>query len=132
MVDLLTTLSAVYFVARRRKLEMGAVLYGQAKPEEAARSRAMALAAVVGRVSSTAIAGVFGCSRQNVDNVTLRYQRARDGDDPDDLVDVDDEGEEHRRDHIVERGRLRRAKGEGDPAIWAEQTKFTAVLEGRK
>ena len=131
-VDLMVIFAAIRFVARRRGLEMSAVVFGQAKAEEAARSRAMSLAVVVGRVSSTSVAGAFGCSRQNVDNAALRYQRARDGDDPDDLVDVDDDGAETRRDHVIERGRLRRAKADGDPALWAEQDRFEGLLEGKK
>lgn len=122
MVDLLMILAAARFVAKERRLDLGHIVNGQSKAEETARSRAMALASVIGRAKHGSIAAFFGCSRQNVDNVTVRYLRARDGDDPDDVEDG----------RVVERGRLRVAKTEGDAAIWAEQHKFEAVLDGRR
>lgn len=132
MIDLMLTVAAIRFTADRRGLRIGQLLFGRTKPEEAARARAMALAAIVGRASHTTIASVYGCSRQNVDNVTVRYLRARDGDDPDDLVEVDDDGEQLAADgHVIERGRRRVAKAEGDAAILAEQARFAALLDGR-
>lgn len=127
MLGLLHTLAAARFASQARGVQFERILFGPNRPEESARAYAMALAVNVARVSSTAVAGVYGCSRQNVDNASLRYLRARDGDDLDD-AEIGDDGAAR----VIERGRLRRAKEGGDAALWQAEQRFAAVIEGGK
>jgi len=134
LVDFLVILSAARFVAAARGLELGHVVHGQDRPHAEARSLAMALASIVGRAKHGQIAALYGCTRQNVDNVTMRYLRRRDGDDPEDQVLVDEDGETTviaGGGRVIERGRLRLARAEGDGGLWKLQDRFAAVLEGR-
>lgn len=128
LVDLWSTMAAVMFTARERGLKPQAVYVGKTKADESARAYAMALAHVVGRASSTNVAGVFQVSRQNVDNASERYIRARDGDDPDDHIQGQFPDQAPR---VFEIGsnRLRRAKT-GDPALWEAQRRFEAFVAG--
>lgn len=119
--DLLVVQAAVSFAARERGVGSGRLWTGTRRPEESARAYAMALALVAARVPATAIAAVFGCTRQNVENAGERYLRARDGDDED---DQDEDG------RVIERGRLRHAKA-GDPALAAAETRFLELLDGK-
>lgn len=126
LVDLTWCLGAMRFVGARRGLSAGEVHHGGGRPAQAARSYAMALAKVVGRARSVAIAGVFGCARQNVDNATERYLRARDGDDPDEfLLGPDGEARVLARDV----NRLRRAKA-ADETLWDVEAEFEAFIAG--
>lgn len=118
LLDGLVIYQAVRFAAASRKVSEAKVWVGGDRDGEMARSYAMALAAIVGEVSPTAIARVFGCTRQNVQNCTVRYLRARDGDDDDDR---DGDG------RVIERGRLRQAKS-GDPALGRDEALFLAIL----
>jgi hypothetical protein len=120
-VDLLIALAACRFVADRRRLGMAQVLAGEARHHAGSRALAMALAHTVGRASSETVARLYGCSRQNVDNASERFLRARDGDDPDDFVDGAAK--------VIERGRLRRAKV-ADQALWALERDFAAIIAG--
>lgn len=136
VLDLGLILAAFRFVAERRQMDWrtvwthpvggaGAVpggdpRHGASTPEQAARARAVALAAVIGRVSQETIASVIGFSRQNVSNCIERYLRSRDGDDP----EVVEGG------YVMERGRRRRAKS-GDDAVWLEELAFHDWLIGR-
>lgn len=123
LLDLWSTMTAIQFVASSKGLRVWQVCGGQARQEQAARAYAMALAKVVGRASSTTIAAIFGCARQNVDNATERYIRARDGDDPEDYLD----GLEEPR--VWEASRLRRPK-QGSDALWAAEQRYAALLRG--
>lgn len=128
LTDLWATFASVMFVARERRLKVQAVCYGKGAAAEAARTYAMALAHVVGRASSTNVANVFGCARQNVDNASERYLRSRDGDDPEDHI----KGQfSDGRPRVLEIGsnRLRLAKG-ADPALWDAQQRFETFLRG--
>lgn len=111
------TVAAIRFAAVERALPLKTVMqadhHGQAA--QSARAYGMALAYVAGRVSSTTVAVVVGCSRQNVENAGHRYERARDGD----AEDAEDG-------RVVERGRVRKAK-EPDDKLWAAERRF---LEG--
>lgn len=118
--DLFVVMAAVEFAARERKVGAGRIWVGKKREEESARSYAMGLALVVARAAATSIAGVFDCTRQNVENAGERYLRARDGDDAEDL---DAEG------RVIERGRLRHAKA-GDPALAAAEARFLERLDG--
>lgn len=123
MIDFLVTLTAVRFVAQERELSPAHVQVGRRRVEMGARAWAMALAHVPGRASSSTIGVWFGTSRQNVDNASERYLRARDGDDPDDFL----AGEGPAR--VIERGRARRAKA-ATTDLWAAEARFTALLAG--
>ncbi len=118
-IDMVITLQACWFVAERRSLGFPSVMVEKKPEPSAARSLAMALAHIPGRASSTHIALTLNVSRQNVDNASERYLRARDGDDPEDVVDG----------RVIERGRPRRPKA-ADPELWALEEQFTAVLAG--
>jgi hypothetical protein len=109
------TVAALRFAAQERGLQLHQVLKGADQPTQSARAYGMALAHVVGRVSSTSVAMVVGCSRQNVENAAHRYERARDG---------DDEAEGGR---VIERGRVRRAKAANDD-LWAAERRFLEEL----
>lgn len=122
-IDVLTALAAVRFVAAERSLSQAQVMVGETRPQGAARALAMALAHVCGRAKSPAIAGLFGTSRQNVDNASERYLRARDGDDPDDFLAAGDGGP-----RVIERGRVRRAKAAVD-ALWDLEARFLALIQ---
>jgi hypothetical protein len=122
-IDLLTTMRAARFVAERRGVAYPAVLVGRSKEAAAARALAMALAHVGGRAKSPAIGLFFGVSRQNVDNASERYLRARDGDDGDDVVARGRDGAPR----VMERGRLRRAK-EASAELWALEGAFVDAL----
>lgn len=128
LLDVWAAVAAALFVSRERRLASDRVFRGRRREEEEARALAMGLALVVGRARATCIAGVFGCSRQNVTNAAERYLRARDGDDPDDYIggaDVDGKA------RVLEVGRLRLAKT-ADPDLWALQQRFEAFLAGAK
>jgi hypothetical protein len=127
LIDLWATLAAVMFVARERGLKPQQIYTGRGAGAESARSYAMALAKVVGRARSTNIAGVFGVTRQNVDNASERYLRSRDGDDPDDFI----QGYAEPRVLEIGSNRLRRAK-EADPALWEAQQRFDTFLHGER
>lgn len=122
MLDMLTTFAAVRFAAIERAIPSADVFTGRTPEARAARAWAMALALVVGRARATNIGGVFGVSRQNVDNASERYLRARDGDDPDDFLAGGDAP------RVIERGRVRRAKAATDD-LWAAEARFRAQLE---
>lgn len=128
VVDLLTTLAAIWFVARLRGLKVPQVYSGAGRAEQSARAFAMGLAKVVGRARSTNIAQVFDVSRQNVDNATERYLRARDGDDPDDFITGQFSDGAPR---VLERGanRLRHAKS-ADESLWPIEERFAAFIGG--
>lgn len=121
MMEMLIAHAAARFAARERDLAFAHVLVGRRRPEMGARAWAMALAHVAGRCSSSAIGVFYGTSRQNVDNASERYLRARDGDDPDDFL----AGE-----RVIERGRLRAAKTAATD-LWAAEARFTALLQGQ-
>ena len=124
-VDLMTTLAAARFVGAERDLALGLLIAGRRRPEMGARSWAMALAHVAGGASSTVVGVIFfGTSRQNVDNASERYLRARDGDDPDDFI-LGNDG----RDRVIERGRLRPAKT-AVLDLWEAEARFKALLQG--
>lgn len=128
LTDLWASLAAVRWVARERRLKVQALCYGRDDAAQEARSYAMALAHVAGRASSTHVANVFGCSRQNVDNASERYIRARDGDEAEDHI----QGEfGDGRPRVWESGsnRLRLAKGP-DPDLWAAEARFESFLRG--
>jgi hypothetical protein len=130
LTDLWASLGAVFYVARLRGMDPQQVYAGKARFEEAARAYAMALAKVVGRARSTHIANVFRCSRQNVDNATERYLRARDGDDPDDYITGQFPDQAPR---VLERGanRLRRAKA-ASAELWDAEAAFAAFLTAQQ
>lgn len=128
LTDLWASLAAVMFVARERRLKVQAVCHGKGAGFEEARAYAMALAHVVGRATSTNVANIFGCTRQNVDNASERYVRSRDGDDADDHI----QGQfADGRPRVMELGsnRLRLAK-DADPKLWSAQQRFEAFLRG--
>lgn len=129
MVDLWSSLASATFVARLRGLSAQQVYRGATKTEEAARAYAMALAKVVGRARSTNVAGVYGCSRQNVDNAAERYLRGRDGDDPEDYIRGQFPDQAPR---VFEPGsnRLRRAKAAVE-GLWEIERQFEAFLTGQ-
>lgn len=120
LFELGLVVAAVRFAAEARALHGPNVMHGLGFEDRSARAYGMALAHVVGRVSSSTIALVLGGSRQNVENASERYLRARDGDDED---DIDAHG------YVIERGRLRRPKG-GDEALWTDEQRFIDWLEG--
>ena len=113
--------AALRFAARERGFQTRDLFAAERLGQEAQSARAygMALAVVAGRVSSTVVAQICGGTRQNVDNCALRYERARDGDDPDDVAGG----------RVIERGRVRRAKG-ADDALWAAERRFLEELAG--
>lgn len=128
LTDLWASFAAVMFVAGERRMKVATVCYSADPAAQEARTYAMALAHVAGRASSTNVANVFGCSRQNVDNATERYLRARDGDDPEDHI----KGQfEDGRPRVMELGsnRLRLAKT-ADPKLWAAEGRFEKFLRG--
>lgn len=129
LVDLWTALAAILFVSRQRDILVQLVYRGKGRQSEAARAYAMALAKVVGRASSTHIAGVFRCSRQNVDNAAERYLRARDGDDPEDYI-KGQFPDQIPRVWEVGTNRLRPAKVAQD-GLWEEERQFEALLTGQ-
>jgi DNA-binding transcriptional regulator YdaS (Cro superfamily) len=123
LLDLGLIAAALRFAAAERSLTPAEVMAakganGQPTAEQSARAYAMALAVVVGRVSSRAVAGLYGVSRQAVDNAADRYLRARDGD-----GDLAENGK------VMERGRARRAKAE-DPELWEAERRFVKSLAG--
>lgn len=130
LVDLWSSLAAAFYVCRKRGLKAQQLYGGESKAEEAARAYAMALAKVVGRARSTHIAGVFGCSRQNVDNAAERYLRARDGDDPEDYIRGQFPADAPR---VWEPGtnRLRRAKAAQD-GLWDAEVEFSRFCSGER
>lgn len=126
LLDLGLITAAVRFVAAERGLTPGAIMGaarggagGSPTPQQSARSWAMALAVVAGRVNSETVAGLMGVTRQAVDNAAERYLRAREGDDADDA----EAGK------VMERGRARRIKA-ADPALWDAERRFVAQLAG--
>ncbi|WP_303831434.1 transcriptional regulator [Asticcacaulis taihuensis] len=121
--DLGIVAAAVRFAASARDLHGPAVMHGEGPEERSARAYGMALAHVVGRVSSTVVAQVLGSTRQNVENAAERYLRARDGDDPDDVQGSWEAG------YVIERGRRRRPKS-GDEQLWADEQRFLEWLTG--
>lgn len=123
-IDLWVSMAAVRFVAGERAVAIGAVIGGRSRFEMGARAWAMGLAHVAGRASSTAIGAFFGTSRQNVDNASERYLRARDGDDPEDFVAGQDG-----KARVLERGRYRPAKTAALD-LWAAEARFSALIEG--
>lgn len=124
-IDTLVTLAAIRFAAAERSLTIGAVIAGRSRPECQARAWAMALAHVVGRASSTIVAQVCGSTRQNVDNASERYIRARDGDDAEDFLEV-----RAGIGRVLENGRLRRAK-EADAGLVTAEDRFLAAIESK-
>lgn len=123
-VDILVGLAACRFVAAERGVPIAKVIGGESKPAQGARALAMALAHVAGRARSSNVGAFFGTSRQNVDNASERYLRARDGDDPEDFLEADDGV-----DRVMERGRARRAKSAA-AELWDLETRFTAIVAG--
>lgn len=123
-IDILTTLAAVRFVAAERDLAVGLVIAARRRIFMGARAWSMALAHVAGGASSTVVGVFFDTSRQNIDNASERYLRARDGDDPEDFISGNDG-----RDRVIERGRLRPAKA-AQLDLWAAETRFKALLQG--
>lgn len=123
LLDLGMIAAAMRFAAGERGLTMAEVLGapvgtgGVPTPAQSARAYGMGLAVVAGRVSSTVVSAVIGASRQNVDNAAHRYERARDGDDPEDGA------------RVVERGRVRRAKS-ADESLWTAERRFLEQLGG--
>lgn len=119
--DMGVLIAALRFAAAERGFPVKALWeadrHGQAA--QSARAYGLALAAVAGRVSSTLVAAVIGCSRQNVDNAARRYERARDGD-VDEEVSADGVV-------IVERGRRSKAR-EPNEALWAAERRFLETL----
>lgn len=128
VVDFWAAIASALFVARLRGMKIDQVYSGEKRHEQAARAYAMALAKVVGRGRSYTIAAVFDCSRQNVDNATERYLRAREGDDPDDYLTGQFPDGAPR---VLERGsnRLRHAK-EACPELWDAEDQFAAFVAG--
>jgi hypothetical protein len=125
--DILVALAAARFAAQERGLPLATVMAGRRKVEAGARAWGMALALVVGRARATTIGVMFGTSRQNVDNASERYLRARDGDDPGDFLAGDwPDG----RARVIERGRIRKAKIGGSVDFWAAEARFRALIEG--
>lgn len=128
LVDLWSVFAALLFVSREKGVRIQRLCRADDAEAEAGRAYAMALAKVVGRASSTQVAQVFGCARQNVDNASERYMRARDGDNPEDFI----RGQfPDKRPRVLELGsnRLRLAK-EGDPALQAAEERFESFLRG--
>lgn len=125
LVDYLTAFAAVRFVAGERELGLAPIICGRKRELMGARSWAMGLAHVGAGASSTTVGLFFGTSRQNIDNASERYLRARDGDDPDDFVAGNDG-----RDRVLERGRLRPAKAAAVD-LWDAEQRFLALLEGQ-
>lgn len=126
LLDLGLVVAALRFAAAERQLHVRSVIGappggagGSPTPEQSARSYGMALAVVVGRVSSETVAGVVGVTRQAVDNAAERYLRQRDGDDPE-LVSAG---------RVIERGRARAAKGSNEQA-WEAERRFVGQLSG--
>lgn len=126
LLDLGLITAAVRFVAAERGLTVSAIIGaarggagGSPTAEQSARSWAMALAVVAGRVNSETVAGLMGVTRQAVDNAAERYLRAREGDDAEDAEDG----------KVIERGRARRVKS-ADPALWDAERRFVAQLAG--
>lgn len=125
LLDLGLITAAVRFAAAERGLSLAAVMSapkggagGAPSPAQSARSYACALAVVVGRVNAETVAGLFGLTRQAVDNASERYLRAREGDD-----EFAENGQ------VIERGRLRKAKA-ADPELWTAERRFVAQLTG--
>lgn len=123
-MDVLTAIAAARFVAADRGFAPAAVLAGLAREEQGARALAMALAHVVGRAKSATIGAMFGTTRQNVDNASERYLRARDGDDPDDWIARGPDG----KPRVMERGRVRRAKS-ASAELWDLADRFALYLD---
>jgi DNA-binding transcriptional regulator YdaS (Cro superfamily) len=119
--DLGLIVAALQFSAQLYRMPTAAVLAAHSHEERAARAYGFALAFVVGRVSSTLIAGILGTTRQNVENAGERYLRARDGDDPE---AVDGFG------YVIERGKLRRPK-DASEALWRQEQQFLDWFEGK-
>lgn len=119
--DLGVLTAAMKFAAREAGLTPNAVWGADhlGQKEKSARAYALALAVVAGRVSSTLIASVVGCTRQNVDNAARRYERARDGD-----VDEDEVADGV---VIVERGRRSKVRAPDD-ALWEAERRFLEQL----
>lgn len=126
LTDLWACTCAAAFVARLCGFTEAQVIHGQGRPEMAARAHAMALSKLVGRARAANVAGFFGCSRQNVDNATERYVRARDGDDPDDYIAGVQGGP-----RVWEAGtnRLRPAR-EAREELWGQERDYEAVVAG--
>lgn len=124
-LDIMVAIAACRFVASERKVSFAAVMAGVGKEDQAARALAMALAHVVGRARSSNVGAMFGTTRQNVDNASERYLRARDGDDPDDVIGEGADGKAR----VIERGRVRRAKDAAEE-LWDLETRFAAALAG--
>lgn len=125
LLDLGLITAAARFAAGERGLSLAAVMAapkggagGAPTPAQSARSYAAALAVVVGRVNAETVAGLFGLTRQAVDNAAERYLRSREGDD-----EFAENGQ------VIERGRPRKAKA-ADPVLWAAERRFVAQLTG--
>lgn len=128
ITDLWASFASVMWVARERRMTVQRVCYGVDEAAQEARAYAMALAHVAGRASSTNVANVFGCTRQNVDGASARYQRARDGDDADDHIQGQWPDGKARVLELAS-NRLRLAKGP-DPQLWAAEVRFEKFLRG--
>lgn len=125
LLDLGLITAAVRFAAGERGLTLGCVMSaprggagGAPTPAQSARSYAMSLAVVVGRVNAETVAGLFGLTRQAVDNATERYLRAREGDD-----EFAEQGQ------VLQRGRLSPAR-KADDSLWPAERRFIAQLTG--
>lgn len=123
-IDFMTTLAAARFAAAEREIGLGLLIAGRKRESMGARSWAMALAHVAGAASSTIVGLFYETSRQNIDNASARYLRARDGDDPEDFI-LGNDGSQR----VIERGRLRPAKV-AVLDLWDAEARFKALLEG--
>lgn len=121
LVDLGVTVAALRFAAAEAGLAPRTLWTapfgagGLPTPEQRARAHGMALAVIAG-VECTVVAQVIGTTKQNVQGVTQRYLRQRDGD-----------GEDAEGGRVIERGRVRLAKA-ADPDLWAAERRFLEEL----
>lgn len=124
LLDLGLITAAVRFAAEERGLSFAAIMSaprggaGTPTPAQAARAYAMSLAVVVGRVNAETVAGLFGLTRQAVDNAAERYLRQREGD-----AEFAVEG------RVFHRGRNVPAKS-ADETLWPAERRFVAQLAG--
>lgn len=125
LVDLGMIAAAARFAAQERGLSFGEIMSaprggagGAPTPAQSARSYAMSLAVVVGRVNAETVAGLFGLTRQAVDNAAERYLRQREGD-----AEFAVEG------RVFHRGREAPARP-ADESLWPAERRFVAQLAG--
>lgn len=124
LLDLGLITAAVRFAAEERGVSFAAIMSaprggaGTPTPAQAARAYAMSLAVVVGRVNAETVAGLFGLTRQAVDNAAERYLRQREGD-----AEFAVEG------RVFHRGRNVPAKS-ADETLWPAERRFVAQLAG--